>query len=59
MSYSEKNIRKAILSVMSKEPDSNKRTECNHIWIMKEDKKSLYCYDCKLEKVIQEGTKLE
>lgn len=37
----------------------SKRTECQHLWIMREDKKSIYCYDCKLEKIIQEGTKLE
>ena len=38
---------------------NQKRAECSHIWILREDKKSIYCYDCKLEKEIQEGTKLE
>ena len=37
----------------------SKRTECIHLWIFSEDRKSIYCYDCKLEKKIQQGTKLE
>ena len=35
------------------------RTECDHIWVLRNDKKSIYCYDCKLEKTIDQGTPID
>jgi len=36
-----------------------KRTECQHLWVISDDRKSIRCHFCGLVKIIQEGTKLE
>ena len=38
---------------------SRTNKECDHIWIIRDDKKSIYCYDCKLEKTIDQGTPVD
>ncbi len=42
------------MNIFDDERADRLRTECQHIWILKNDGKSMYCYDCRIEKVLKE-----
>jgi hypothetical protein len=34
--------------------------ECEqHVWVWRDDKQSIYCYDCNLEKPVMSGTVID